>query len=136
MILLDTNIIADLLSNATGYKPEWSRRTVVAAEQSDVLGCNHIVLAEIIAGSCRADMVLDDLETLHVEVLPLTVEAALAGGRAFGDYRRRGGKRERVLPDFLIAGHAQVLGATLMTRDRRLATYFPDLTLITPETHP
>lgn len=136
MILLDTNVIADLLGNAPGIEPEWSRRTVAAFGQPDELGCNHIVLAEIIAGSSQPEAVLDDLERLHVDVLALTVEAALAGGRAFGEYRRRGGRRERVLPDFLIAGHAAVMGATLMTRDRRLASYFPDLTLITPETHP
>lgn len=136
MILLDTNVIADLLGNAPGIEPEWSRRTVAAFRQPDELGCNHIVLAEIITGSSQPEAVLDDLERLHVEVLALTVEAALAGGLAFGEYRRRGGRRERVLPDFLIAGHAAVIGATLMTRDRRLASYFPDLTLITPETHP
>ncbi len=136
MILLDTNIIADLLSNSGSAESEWSRRSYDLAERSDVLVCNHIVLAEVAAGSDLPDDLLDDLDRLHVDVLPLTVEAALAGGRAFGDYRRRGGKRERVLPDFLIAGHAEALGAVLMTRDRRMARYFPDLTLITPETHP
>ncbi len=136
MILLDTNIIADLLSNSGSAESEWSRRSYDLAERSDVLVCNHIVLAEVAAGSDLPDDLLDDLDRLHVDVLSLTVEAALAGGRAFGDYRRRGGKRERVLPDFLIAGHAEALGAVLMTRDRRMARYFPDLTLITPETHP
>ncbi len=136
MILLDTNIIADLLSNSGSAESEWSRRSYDLAERSDVLVCNHIVLAEVAAGSDLPDDLLDDLDRLHVDVLSLTVEAALAGGRAFGNYRRRGGKRERVLPDFLIAGHAEALGAVLMTRDRRIATYFPDLTLITPETHP
>ncbi len=136
MILLDTNIIADLLSNSGSAESKWSRRSYDLAERSDVLVCNHIVLAEVAAGSDLPDDLLDDLDRLHVDVLPLTVEAALAGGRAFGDYRRRGGKRERVLPDFLIAGHAEALGAVLMTRDCRMARYFPDLTLITPETHP
>ncbi len=136
MILLDTNIIADLLSNSGSAESEWSRRSYDLAERSDVLVCNHIVLAEVAAGSDLPDDLLDDLDRLHVDVLSLTVEAALAGGRAFDDYRRRGGKRERVLPDFLIAGHAEALGAVLMTRDRRMARYFPDLTLITPETHP
>lgn len=136
MILLDTNIIADLLSSSGSAESDWSRRSYDLAERSDVLVCNHIVLAEVAAGSDLVDDLLDDLDRLHVDVLPLTSEAALAAGRAYGEYRRRGGKRERVLPDFLIAGHAEALGAVLMTRDRRLARYFPDLTLITPETHP
>lgn len=136
MILLDTNIIADLLSSSGSAESDWSRRSYDLAERSDVLVCNHIVLAEVAAGSDLVDDLLDDLDRLHVDVLPLTSEAALAAGRAYGEYRRRGGKRERGLPDFLIAGHAEALGAVLMTRDRRLARYFPDLTLITPETHP
>ncbi len=136
MILLDTNVIADLLSNATGTEPEWSRRAFAGVGQSDGVACNHVVVAEIAAGlECGTDL-LADLDDLAIDVLPLTVEAALAAGRAFGEYRRRGGARQRVLPDFLIAGHAATLGAALMTRDRRLASYFPDLTLITPETHP
>ena len=39
-----------------------------------------------------------------------------------------------MIADFLIAGHAVVLNAALVTRDkRRIASYFPELTLITPE---
>jgi predicted nucleic acid-binding protein len=136
VILLDTNIIADLLSNSGSAESDWSRRSYDLAERSDVLVCNHIVLAEVAAGSDLVDDLLDDLDRLHVDVLSLTTEAALAAGRAHSEYRRRGGKRDRVLPDFLIAGHAEALGAVLMTRDRRIARYFPDLTLITPETHP
>lgn len=136
MISLDTNIIADLLSSSDSVESDWSRRSYDIAERSDVLVCNPIVLAEIAAGSDRIDDLLGDLDDLHVEVLPLTIEAAFAGGLAFGEYRRRGGKRDRMLPDFLIAGHAEALGAVLMTRDRRIGTYFPDLNLITPETHP
>ena len=39
--------------------------------------------------------------------------------------------------DVTIGAHASALGATLVTRDRQwFATYFADLSLITPETHP
>jgi len=134
--MLDTNIIVDLLSSVATTQVEWSRRTFASFDRTGGSVCNHIVIAEIAAGSDRVGDLVDDLNHLHVEVMPLTIEAAFAAGRAHGEYRRRGGKRDRVLPDFLIAGHAATLGATLMTRDRRLATYFPDLTLITPETHP
>jgi len=39
-----------------------------------------------------------------------------------------------MLADVLIAGRVVALCTSLMTRDRRLSFYFPDLTLITPET--
>ncbi len=76
------------------------------------------------------------LDTFHVQLFELDIGVALVAGRAHRSYRQRGGVRQTILPDFLIAGHAEVLGASLMTRDRRLASYFPSLSFITPETHP
>ncbi|NYD90925.1 type II toxin-antitoxin system VapC family toxin [Sphingomonas melonis] len=136
MILLDTNIIIDLLNSVDGADESWSRRNYNVVGQVAALACNHVILSEVAAGTARLEFLIDDLEALNIEILPLTADAAIAAGLAFAVYRRRGGTRQAILADFLIAGHAQVLGATLMTRDRRLATYFPDLTLITPETHP
>ena len=136
MILIDTNIIIDLLGTHETAIGLWSRRLYATVSGGEPLACNHLVLAEVAAGAERPADLLLDLERLRIEVLALTDDVALAAGRAYGEYRRRGGKRERVLPDFLIAGHAEALGAVLMTRDRRIATYFPDLNLITPETHP
>lgn len=136
MILIDTNIIIDLLGTHETAIASWSRRLYATVSGGEPLACNHLVLAEVAAGAERPADLLIDLERLRIEVLALTDDVALAAGRAYGEYRRRGGTRERVLPDFLIAGHAKALDAALMTRDRRIATYFPDLTLITPETHP
>lgn len=136
MILIDTNIVIDLLGIHETAHASWSRRRYATVVGIEPLACNHIVLAEIAAGAERPLALLDDIERFHIEVLTLTDEVALAAGRTHGEYRRRGGPRDRILPDFLIAAHAGVLGAALMTRDRRLASYFPDLTLITPETHP
>ena len=52
-------------------------------------------------------------------------------------YRRSGGLRERVLPDFLIGAHAAVKSYRILTRDAaRYRTYFPDVDIIAPDTHP
>ena len=54
-------------------------------------------------------------------------------GAAFRRYRQRGGERDRVLADFLIAAHAQTRCAQLISRDRGFyRTYFPELRLIDP----
>jgi predicted nucleic acid-binding protein len=64
-------------------------------------------------------------------------DAALIAGWAHREYRSRGGRREQTLPDFLIGAHAVVSGYRLLTRDpKRYRTYFPDLEIIAPDTHP
>ncbi|HXN39596.1 MAG TPA: type II toxin-antitoxin system VapC family toxin [Solirubrobacteraceae bacterium] len=61
--------------------------------------------------------------------------AAFLAGHAHAAYRRAGGTRDAVLPDFLIGAHAAVTSRPLLTRDpRRVATYMPGVTLVAPET--
>lgn len=66
--------------------------------------------------------------------LPLPWPAGFLAGRAFVQYRRRGGPRPTPLPDFYIGAHAAVEGLVLVTRDAaRYRTYFPKLQVIAPD---
>jgi len=65
--------------------------------------------------------------------------AAYLAGQIFLNYRREGGPRSHLIPDFLIAAHASMQANRLATIDRGyLRTYFPTLPLLTPSTfrHP
>lgn len=135
MIFVDTNIIIDI-AGEEGPWTAWSERALADAQSNDITVCNHIVAAELAVGFRTMDLLLSLLEALKVELVPLTDAVAFDAGRAHAEHRRRGGSRQAILADFLIGGHAVSLGARLLTRDRRrFAGYFPELTLITPETN-
>ena len=69
-----------------------------------------------------------------IAVADMPRPALFLAGQAFKSYRRRGGIRTSVLPDFFIGAHAAVLAAPLITRDAsRYASYFPALQLIAPD---
>ena len=69
---------------------------------------------------------------MSVTVLPQ--RSPSPAGRAFVEYRRRGGVRTSPLPDFYIGAHAAVSGLSLRTRDaRRYSGYFPGVRLISPD---
>jgi hypothetical protein len=66
-------------------------------------------------------------------MVELTHEDAFRAGIAFQEYRRKGGPRQSILPDFLIGGQAANRGWPILTRDsKRFASYFPELTIIDP----
>ncbi|MHA6722595.1 type II toxin-antitoxin system VapC family toxin [Sphingomonas sp. RS2018] len=136
MIFLDTNILMDVLEESETIEGLWSRRLVASKAESEPFVSNLIVVAELSGQMDDPDGIGVTLSNAGVDLADLNMASALRAGAAFVEYRRRGGAKQTILPDFLIAAHAIALGASLMTRDRRLASYFPDLTLITPETHP
>jgi predicted nucleic acid-binding protein len=55
-------------------------------------------------------------------------------GKAFQQYKLRGGTKTSPLPDFFIGAQAAILGVPLLTRDpRRVATAYPRLKVVSPE---
>lgn len=134
MIFLDTNVIIDVLEPQDSGEALWSRASIARLAADEAFVTNVVVVAELVSGLADAGGIHASLAKAEIAVLELDLAAALRAGAAFGAYRRRGGDRKSILADFLIAGHAATQGATLMTRDRRIASYFPDLPLITPET--
>jgi len=60
------------------------------------------------------------------------LQCSVATARVLRAYRRRGGTRTGVLPDFFIGAHATVEGMTLITRDLHRRGWFPSLRVIAP----
>lgn len=73
------------------------------------------------------------MQRLGVGYSSTPLPAALAAGAAWGRYRDRGGRRQRMVADFLIGAHALGCAEQLLTRDRGFyRTYFPKLRVLDP----
>ena len=130
MTFVDSNVIFDIVYKDAAWMA-WSVDAFFGSALPRRIA--PIVYAEL-AGSHRSRADLDDdLAVLDVQVEELNRGALFEAGRAHTEYRRRGGPRDRVLPDFLIGAQALERDAVLVTRDpRRYRTAFPDLILVTP----
>jgi len=78
---------------------------------------------------------LDDFFSLaNCRIDPIDEPIAYLAARFFWEYRLRGGSRTRILPDFLIAAHAQLRADRILTRDKRFfKEAFPKLKAVSPE---
>jgi predicted nucleic acid-binding protein len=133
MILVDSNVIIDVLTEDPMWR-EWSEAALSEAADREEIAINPIIYAEIASGfETMAD--LDrHLGAGVFRRLALPYEAGFVAGRAFVEYRRRGGARTSPLPDFYIGAHAAIEGLKLLTRDaRRYTGYFPSVPLISPD---
>jgi len=72
-------------------------------------------------------------EALQFQYDPIQAEAAYLAGQTFLRYRREGGPRQHLIPDFLIAAYASVQADRLAAEDRGyLRRYFDSLPLLSP----
>jgi predicted nucleic acid-binding protein len=130
--LVDTNVIIDFLNDDTEWF-EWSSAALSDAADRGVVAINPIIYAEVSVAYGRIEDVEAALPHGFFVRLPVPWAAAFLAGQVFKQYRRRGGKRPGVLPDFFVGAHAAVSGLTLLTRDgRRYRQYFPKLRIIQP----
>jgi predicted nucleic acid-binding protein len=132
VILVDTNVVLDVLSDDDHWRT-WSKARLISAARQDGLAINDIVYAELSIGYDDLAELEALLEEWKLQLLPIPRLALFQAGKAFRRYRQSGGIRTGVLPDFFIGAHALVEGRSLLTRDpARIKTYFPTVTLITP----
>ena len=133
MLLVDTNVLADVLADDPEWA-DWSIRRLRAQAQVHELAINPVIYAELSLAFVTVEELDRVVRDLALSVLQLPPPALFLAGKAFAKYRRAGGRKRNVLADFFIGAHAAVLGCGILTRDaRRYRSYFPTVLLITPD---
>lgn len=129
-MILDTNVVIDLL-DGSGSESFTDRIADLQAAQGAHV--NEIIFAELAGRFESAGQAEAFLERMTISLARLSLEECHRAGLAFREYRKSGGARTTILPDFLIGAQATVRGWPLVTCDRTgYARYFPELTLIDP----
>lgn len=130
--LVDTNVILDLLT-ADPQWGLWSAARLDAASMAGPLLINDVIYAELSVRFSDLERMNSVLANMRLNVARTPRAALFLAGRVFTDYRRSGGTRTGVLPDFFIGAHAAVSRLPILTRDTgRYRTYFPTVSLVTP----
>ena len=131
-VLVDSNVLLDILEKDPLWY-SWSAAVVENVADRSRLVINAVIYSEVSVHYSRIEDLEAALPKSIFEREPIPYEAAFLAGKSFLTYRRKGGTRRSPLPDFFIGAHAAVAGYRLLTRDTvRYRTYFPELSLITP----
>jgi hypothetical protein len=129
---VDANIILDILTGSP-EDIQTAESAMVAAKEAGQTIISAVAYAEVVAqfkSKVRAD---DFFALLSCRVESIDQDAAFLAGQFFDQYKRRGGKRNRILADFLIAAHAQLNADRILTRDTRFfGPNFPRLKAVSP----
>jgi predicted nucleic acid-binding protein len=132
MVLVDTNVLVDVLQN----DPQWAEGSIAqlrAQAKLHALAINPVIYAEMSLSFSTLEALDEVVLTMALELREIPRPALFLAARAYTLYRRRGGSKGQVLPDFFIGAHAAVEGWSLLTRDAgRFKTYFPTLHVIAP----
>lgn len=129
-MIFDTNVLIALLE-----KPDDENLIERLADlrMESGIQLNEIIFAELSSKYATTDDLVGLLAFWGADIEFLTLPECHRAGRAFAQYRARGGSRLAMLPDFLIGAQAEMRGWPLVTRDRKgFASYFPKLTIIDP----
>lgn len=128
---LDSSVLWAIVNQEPGHQA-WLDALLRAAAEGPLL-ISPIAFAELAPSTRDESELLAFLSPLAISYSPISPAAAFLAGMIFKEYRKAGGPRQQLIPDFVIAAHAQIQADRLAAIDRGyLRSYFPNLRLLEP----
>jgi predicted nucleic acid-binding protein len=132
VLIVDTNVLVDVLQDDPQWA-DWSIAQLRAQSKVHELIINPVIYAELSLMFEAMEALDAAVERMELRFQELPRPSLFLAGKAFVRYRRAGGDKHNVLPDFFIGAHAAVQRCGILTRDaRRYRSYFPTVDLLTP----
>jgi hypothetical protein len=113
---VDTSVLLDVFGASPDYLTRSQRALRLCRREGALIVCG-VVLAELRPHFEDASALDSVLDTLGLQYVPLPQSGAVLAGQAWQAYRGAGGPSTRMIPDFLIAGHALTTADRLLSRD-------------------
>ena len=128
---LDSSVLWAIIKQEPGHD-SWLQALLKAASEGPLVIC-PIAFAELAPSTADEAGLSSFLDRLSIAYDPLSPTSAHLAGQTFKRYRQAGGPREHLVPDFVIAAHAQTQANRLAAIDRGyLRKWFPKLQLLAP----
>jgi len=124
---IDTNILLDVFLPDPEYSSNSASLLKDSFNKGKLLIC-EIVYAELVPQFHNKKILDETLAKINISLSNLNSDIAYLAGERWKRYRQSGGKRTRIITDFLIGAHALQKADLFLTRDRGFySTYFPEL---------
>ena len=129
---VDTSVLIDVFGGDPRFGLPSANALRLCLNEGAVVACSAVWGETRAAFSSDAEF-LHAMNTAGVGFSPQTEQAATLAGATWKKYRAAGGKRDRVIVDFLIGAHAALQCDRLLTRDRGYyRKYFGRVTILNP----
>ena len=127
---VDTNVLLDVFLPDKRFAESSATLLKQAYDEGALVICD-IVYAELAPQFGDRRNLDRALMTINVTCSSLDPETAFLAGQRWYAYTRAGGKRARIITDFLIGAHALTKADRFLSRDRGFyKSYFSDLQIL------
>ena len=129
---VDSSVLLDVILDDPRHRPSSVEALRHARQEGALIVC-PVVWAEVRASLLRPETIKDVFDRAGISFDPFDQETADLAGDLWRAYRRQGGKRKNLIPDFLVGAHAMVRAERILSRDRGFYRhYFNKLKVIAP----